>query len=69
MLELIIFVFVGTMAVNTLDTVAGVAAAHGLTIALLVVGFGNIRCVPAGIKDRKSTWAEDYSVVLKLPHS
>ena len=44
MLQLTIFVFIGTMSVhNTGMNIVGIAVAHGLTIGLLVAGFGGIR--------------------------
>ena len=48
MLQLVIFVFIGTLSVANLTSavgagVIGIAIAHGLTIALLVAGFGGIR--------------------------
>ena len=38
----IVFVFVGTMVVQTRDIVS-IGLAHGLMIALLIMGLGNIR--------------------------
>lgn len=44
-LQLTIFVFVGTTAVcvGATTDLTGIAIAHGLTIALLIMGFGAIR--------------------------
>ena len=43
MLQLVIFVFIGTLSVANGGGIVGIAIAHGLTIALLVAGFGGIR--------------------------
>ena len=43
MLQLVIFVFIGTLSVANRGGIVGIAIAHGLTIALLVAGFGGIR--------------------------
>lgn len=45
-MQVMIFVFIGTMSVkNTDGNIVGIAIAHGLTIALLIAGFGGIRFV------------------------